>query len=171
MLIYKLLSALLEYPDQELQDNLPEIRSLLKDAEVSDEDRAALAKFVDWMAASDLTELQADYVQTFDLTPENSLHLMHHLYADDRRLGPAMIDLTEYYKARGLKASEGELPDYLPLILEFVAALDEAEGRVFLNRTVKVLSQLAASLEKAESPYAPLVRIVESFGQLERIAA
>lgn len=171
MLIYKLLSALLEYPDQELWDNLPEIRSLLKAAEVSDEDRAALEEFVGRMAASDLTELQAEYVQTFDLTPEHSLHLMHHLYADDRRLGPAMIDLTEYYKERGLKASEGELPDFLPLILEFVAALDEAEGRVFLNRTVKVLGQLAASLEKAKSPYAPLIRIVESFGQLERIAA
>lgn len=166
MLFYKITSALLEYPDQELKSAMPEIAELLQSEGISADERNALQKFMQWLDAQDVTELQAGYVKTFDMTPEHSLHLTHHLFGDDRGRGPALIDLTEYYRQYGLQMEEGELPDYLPLVLEFVSTLDELEAKVFLGQTVKVLTQLAANLETAESPYAPLVRMVEKRGQL-----
>lgn len=172
MLFYKVLSALLEYPDEELKAALPEIGEVLADdGSIGAQERAVLEKFLQWLGESDLIELQAGYVQTFDLTPEHSLHLTHHLFGDDRGRGPALIDLTEYYKEFGLEADAHELPDYLPMILEFASTLEEIEAQVFLNETVKVLTQLAANLEKVASPYAPLLRMIEQHGQLGRIAA
>lgn len=167
MMLYKITSALLEYPDQELKSAIPEIAALLKnEAVISEEERSILEKFMQWMGEMDITQLQASYVQTFDMTPEHSLHLTHHLFGDDRGRGPALIDLTEYYRGFGYEADAKELPDYLPLILEFASTLEEIEAKVFLGQTVKVLTQLAANLEMAESPYAPLVRVIEKRGQL-----
>ena len=166
MRLYKIMSALLEYPDQALKAAIPEIADLLQDEVLSAEEAAVIRKFTEWMSEMDVTDLQASYVRTFDMTPEHSLHLTHHLFGDDRGRGPALIDLTEYYREYGLVADGKELPDYLPLVLEFASTLDPVEAKVFLSQTVKVLTQLAMNLEKAESPYAPLVRIIEKRGQL-----
>lgn len=170
MLLYKITSALLEYPDQELKSALTEITVLLDNDEISKEERSTLKRFMQWLDAQDVTELQAGYVKTFDMTPEHSLHLTHHLFGDDRGRGPALIDLTEYYRGYGLEADAKELPDYLPLVLEFASTLDEMEAKVFLGQTVKVLTQLAANLETAQSPYAPLVRMIEKRGQLAPVS-
>jgi nitrate reductase delta subunit len=172
MLIYKILSALLEYPDEELHAALPEIRAALRaERNIADDERATLNVFLDRMESSDFTEQQATYVQTFDLTLEHSLHLTHHLFGDERGRGPALIDLAEFYKSYGLHADEKELPDYLPLLVEFAGTLDDTEAHVFLNQTVKVLQQLAANLEKVHSAYAPLIRVIERRGQLAHTVA
>jgi len=171
MQFYKVLSALLEYPDEELKAALPEIRAaLVQVPDISAQDRAALEGFLKWMADTDTTELQAGYVQTFDLTPEHSLHLTHHLFGDDKNRGPALIDLSEFYKSYGVQVASNELPDYLPLILEFAAYLEDSEARTFLADAAKVLTVLAANLEKAGSPYAPLVRAIEARGQMAELA-
>ncbi len=169
-MFYKLLSKLLEYPDQILAAALPQLHGVLRQGFEATE-WVVLERFMRHLADQDLTESQAAYVQTFDLTPEHALHLTHHLFGDDKNRGPALIDLTEYYKQYGLEiaANDGsphELPDYLPLLLEFAAQLDAEEARMFLSQWSKVLNQLAANLEKAESPYAPLVRLVEQRSQL-----
>lgn len=174
MHIYKILSALLEYPDQELFDNLPAITQVLD--EIADSDEAelnAVRQFITWMESGDPTEIQADYVKTFDLTPEHSLHLTHHLFGDDndRNRGPALIDLGELYKDYGVKVMTNELPDYLPLVLEFAAMLDDSEGREFLADAGKVLKVLSSNLAKAGSPYAPLISIIESRATPTLIAA
>jgi len=172
MTIYKLLSVLLEYPSEELLEHLAEIRLVLDSAmDISDAERAAVMKFIAYLEGEDLTALQAEYVQTFDMTPEHSLHLTHHLFGDDKNRGPALIDLAELYKDYGVEVAANELPDYLPLILEFTAYLEDSEARMFLADGVKVLSVLAANLEKAKSPYAGLLRIVEGRGNLTRLAA
>jgi len=171
MLLYKITSALLEYPDHELKSALLEITTLLDSETISAEERSTLKRFMQWLDAQDVTELQAAYVTTFDMNPEHSLHLTHHLFGDDRGRGPALIDLSEYYREYGLEADAKELPDYLPLVLEFASTLEEIEAKVFLGQTVKVLTQLAANLETAESPYAPLVRMIEKRGQLAPISA
>jgi len=174
MQIYKLLSVLLEYPDQELLDNLPEVRTILdKSSEIDANEKVALQKFIDYLTSKSLTELQVDYVNTFDSIPEHSLHLTHHLFGDesDRNRGPALIDLSEMYKEYGVELSTNELPDYLPLILEFTAQMDDNEAMVFLSDVNKVLGALASNLTKAESPYAALISIVESRATLTRLAA
>ncbi len=171
MHIYTILARLLDYPDAELMENLPEIHELLKaDPSVSKQESDALAQFISWMQLHDLIGLQGDYVQTFDMTPEHDLHLTHHLFGDDNGRGPALIDLSEHYKSAGLELEEGEIPDFLPLILEYVSTLDDMQARVFLGDAAKVITVLAENLEKKESPYARLLRIVENRGHLAQAA-
>ncbi len=172
MQIYKLLSVLLEYPDQELIDHLPEIpEKLAQCVDVETAEQRVLCELIDYLASRPLTELQANYVQTFDMTAENSLHLTHHLFGDDKNRGPALIDLGELYKDYGVEVVTNELPDYLPLILEFAAYLDDNEAMVFLSDANKVLKVLAENLKNAGSPYAGLLSIVEGRATLTRLAA
>ncbi len=171
MHIYTILARLLDYPDPELMDNLPEIVDLLKtDPDINAQERDALMQLISWMQLHDLTGLQGQYVQTFDMTPEHDLHLTHHLFGDDNGRGPALIDLSEHYKSTGLEMEEGEIPDYLPLILEYVSTLDEMQAQVFLGDASKVIKVLAENLEKKESPYSRLLRIVENRGHLAQAA-
>ncbi len=171
MRIYNILARLLDYPDAELMENLPEISCGLNGSpDVSGQERDTLTQLISWMQLHDLTGLQENYVQTFDMAPEHDLHLTHHLFGDDSGRGPALIDLSEHYKSSGLEMEDGEIPDFLPLILEYVSTLDEMQARVFLGDAAKVLVVLAENLEKAGSPYARLLRIVESRGRLAQAA-
>lgn len=174
MLIYKILSALLDYPDQDLLDHLQEIRAEIeKSPRIEMDEKNALNKFIDHLFNTSLIEQQTDYVKTFDMTPEHSLHLTHHLFGDDndRNRGPALIDLGELYKDYGIDVSTNELPDYLPLILEFITLLEDNEATTFLSDAHKVLAVLCDNLSKASSPYAALLSIVKSRATLTRLAA
>ena len=167
MTLFKLLSALFEYPDQAMLDAIPEILALTdKEPSIEPGERQAIRDFAEWLGDSDLTEAQARYVKTFDMTPEHALHLTHHLFGDDKNRGPALIDLGEYYKSYGLEIGSNELPDYLPLVLEFASMLEEVEIRVFLDPFAKVIAQLGANLAAAQSPWAPLVRLIEARARL-----
>ncbi len=172
MSIYKIVSALLDYPDQALLDQVDEIRAAIaRSPAIEAAEREALDAFLDHVAGMAPIELQASYVKTFDLAPEHSLHLTHHLFGDDndRNRGPALIDLGELYGDYGMRVAANELPDYLPLVLEFVATLDDGEATAFLADAHKVLTVLADNLAKAGSPYAPLVAIVKSRATLTRL--
>ncbi|MFN3593988.1 MAG: nitrate reductase molybdenum cofactor assembly chaperone [Thiobacillaceae bacterium] len=182
-MFYRLLSKLLDYPGEDLYAALPELRAAVAHA-CTGEERRVLEGFLDHLAGMEPLEAQAIYVQTFDLTPQHTLNLTHHLFGDDKNRGPALIDLAEFYKAFGLElrpyaandadveaSGVNELPDHLPLMLEFAAQLEAEEARIFLAQWSKVLGQLAANLEAADSPYAPLVRLIEARSQLVRAAA
>lgn len=167
MTLFKLLSALLEYPDQALMQAIPELMAIIgEDATLTPAEHAAIADFAAWLTDSDLTDTQASYVKTFDMTPEHALHLTHHLFGDDRNRGPALIDLGEYYKSYGLEPDTGELPDFLPLVLEFASTLEAVEAKLFLDPFAKAIAQLGANLDAAQSPWAPLVRLVEAHARL-----
>lgn len=171
MLIYNIMARLLDYPDQELLDNLPEILDVIQQTDtIAPREKEELVQLIAWMNLHDLVGLQSQYVQTFDMVPEHDLHLTHHLFGDDRGRGPALIDLSEYYKASGLEVAGNEIPDFLPLILEYVSTLDELQARVFLGDAAKVLKVLGDNLEKAESPYSRILRIVENRGHLAQAA-
>ncbi len=175
-MLYPLLSKLLDYPGDALYAALPELRAALA-GDLAPKERQVLGAFLDALEAMEPTEAQARYVQTFDLTPSHSLHLTHHLFGEEKTRGPALIDLAEFYKAYGLELTPvtasgvNELPDYLPLMLEFASMLDPDEARMFLAHWTKVLAQLAHNLEQAGSPYAALVRLVERRSQLVEVAA
>lgn len=171
MLIYNIMARLLDYPDDELMQNLPGIIDAInQDDAIGPQEKEDLLNLVSWMNMHDLTGLQSQYVQTFDMVPEHDLHLTHHLFGDDRGRGPALIDLSEYYKASGLEVEGKEIPDFLPLILEYVSTLDDLQARVFLGDAAKVLKVIGDNLEKAESPYARILRIVENRGHLAKAA-
>ncbi len=159
MSIHKILSVLLEYPTADLRPMHAEIRA--RTCGLDDVDRGRLDAFLAYAAAIDLTDLQAEYVQTFDLTPEHSLHMTHHVFGDDKGRGPALIDLTELYRGHGLEVAASELPDYLPLMLEFADLAPPEVGDRFLADAGRVVGVLAANLERAGSPWAGLVRIAE----------
>ncbi len=167
MRMYRVLSRLLDYPDAELRESLPLINAIVEEeGGLLEAERLALRALTAWMCERDLISLQECYVQTFDNVPEHSLHLTHHLFGDDRGRGPALVDLSEFFKSEGLEPLAGELPDFLPLILEYVSTLDEFGAQIFLGDVADVLAGLAESLGQAGSPYAPIVRIVERCGRL-----
>ena len=169
--LYRAISALLDYPDASLRAALPEIGALVAaSAELSDPERASLLGVLSWMENLDPLDLEAVYVQTFDLTPEHDLHLTYHLFEEgDRERGPAMIHLAEHYESYGLATVGKELPDYLPLILEYAATLDDDEAKVFLGSAAHAIETLTENLEKIQSPYAPLLRFALQRGRLAEI--
>ncbi|MFA7633535.1 MAG: nitrate reductase molybdenum cofactor assembly chaperone [Thiohalomonadaceae bacterium] len=162
-MFYKLMAKLLEYPEEDLLTAIPTIKPDLQT--LPELECTVIGEFLKGLTAQELTETQANYVQAFDMTPEHALHLTHHIFGDDKNRGPALIDLTEYYKQYGLELaanddSSNELPDYLPLVLEFAAQLEPEAAHIFLSQWNKVLNQLASNLEKTDSTYAPLLRLV-----------
>jgi nitrate reductase delta subunit len=172
MVIYTLLSRLLDYPEPDLKGHVELMRGLIAhEPTINNTERSAVSAFLDYLDETPQITLEERYVQTFDMIPEHSLHLTHHLFGDDRGRGPALVDLGEHYKGMGLEVRAGELPDYLPLILEYVSTLDDMEARLFLADAHKVVTVIAANLEQAASPYAPLLRLVEGRGQLVRLAS
>lgn len=182
MQTYRLIALLLDYPSDEVMaelrsevDSAGTARALVQRIAADDpldaQELDAIAEVIDGLLALPEGEAQARYVQNFDLTAEHSLHLTHHLFGEEKTRGPALIDLSEFYRGYGFEPDPKELPDYLPLMLEFTSTLDAAEQRVFLGDVSKVLTVLAANLEKADSPYAPLIRIIENHSALATLAA
>lgn len=166
--IYKLISLLLDYPDSELLDHLSTLENFvleLRDLEI--EDRLAILDLLQTWRGRRLIDIQSEYVQTFDLTPDHALHLTHHLFEEqDRARGPALVKLAGYFKAAGLEIEQQELPDYLPLLLEYASTLEDLDAaRVFLHQARAAVRVIAENLEKSRSPYAPLLRLVERHGR------
>lgn len=173
MVLYKILSVLLEYPDQELIQNLDEIESVIPSLPgISEQDRNQLNSFVAWSKGQNPTGLQENYVQTFDLTPDLSLHLTNHLFEEqDRDRGVTLVNLSQFFKQHGYQIENGELPDYLPLILEYVSTLgSDDQAKELLVQSAQAVEVLGANLEKIGSPYAPLLRLVERHCGINEVA-
>ena len=162
MQVFAVLSKLIDYPDNELIENLDSVIEYIKDSsEIATDEKEILMEFVSWMRSHTSIKLQETYVETFDMVPEHDLHLTHHIFGDDRGRGPALIDLSEHLKNEGLEVKEGEIPDFLPLLLEYASTLDNIKSRAFLGDAKKIIKIIADNLDKAKSPYSKLIRIVE----------
>ena len=151
------IAALLGYPSEELQAHAGEIRRALRDeAALPAAQLGALEPLLDRFESEDLLDLQADYSELFDRSRSLSLHLFEHVHGDSRERGQAMIDLGEQYLQRGFFLAVSELPDFLPVFLEFASCLPPAEAREMVGQPVHVFAALAERLDKRESPYAAL---------------
>ncbi|KGU73757.1 nitrate reductase molybdenum cofactor assembly chaperone [Burkholderia pseudomallei] len=168
MSIYPILSALLTYPEQPLLDALPEIERAL-DAQPGV--RAALAPLVESLRATPLIELQERYVATFDRTPSHSLHLFEHVHGESRDRGQAMVDLLDEYRRHGFEPVGNELPDYVPLFVEFLGAIagdgDGAHAAHLLGDAIDVLAALGERLARAQSPYAGAFDVLRACSPVE----
>lgn len=153
MRIHAILSALLCYPEAELAAAVDEIR-----AEAAEHLQTAslLEPLLQALENEDLIELQQRYVLTFDRNPSHSLHLFEHIHGEDRARGQAMVDLLEEYRRHGFEPTCSELPDYLPLFLEFLGQCDKAESERLLGDAVHVIGHVAGRLNEVESAYAGL---------------
>ena len=153
---YKLLSVLLSYPDRRLADAHDEIAAAVEALPRSPQ-RAALRRFVSYLAANTQSELERRYVETFDLRRRSGLYLSYYVHGDTRKRGMALLRLKRLYAAAGLELASGELPDYLPLMLEFSALAPDGAGETLLREHRPALELLRHSLRDAESPYADLL--------------
>jgi len=171
MKVFNVLSKLIDYPSDELMENLDLVIEYVTDSsEIDDSEKKTIMEFISWMRIHTTTGIQQTYVETFDMVPEHDLHLTHHIFGDDNGRGPALIDLSEHFKGDGLELEDGEIPDFLPLILEYVSTLDDMESRVFLGDAKKIIKVIADNLDEAESPYSKLIRIVENRSHLVEAA-
>lgn len=152
--IFSMLSALLDYPDQALLDGLPEIRSTLAvHRPLPPATRAALGDLLERLSTRSLMDLQEDYVETFDRGRATSLYLFEHVHGESRERGQAMVDLLAMYEAKGLFLGGGELPDYLPVFLEFLAHETPAQARTLLAEIAAISREIATKLAARGTPY------------------
>lgn len=163
MQTFRVLSALLCYPEPELLDALDEL------SEVLDTERAlpyaarrALDGFMARLGDTDPLDAQERYVALFDRNRSLSLHLYEHVHGESRERGEAMVRLATLYKLHGLHIAANELPDYLPLYLEFLSLQPDTAARSLLAEAVHVIAALADKLEARNSPYAAVLRAIEA---------
>src|SRR5690606_17443650 len=129
---YKVLSLLLSYPGEAIGSAAEELKlALREDKALPPGIRRRLEGMIDGMAGADLYELQEDYVLLFDRTRSLSLNLFEHVHGESRDRGQAMVDLLATYEAHGLRLTARELPDHLPLFLEFLSTLPAADAREY----------------------------------------
>jgi nitrate reductase delta subunit len=152
---YKALSALLTYPTAELQEAADEIDAVLHDEELIAEPLLRpLDRLVEEIRSGELYDLQERYVMIFDRSRSFSLHLFEHIHGESRDRGQAMVDLAQHYDAGGFEIATNELPDFLPLFLEFLSQIGPEEAHELLQQPLAIIAALADRLGERRSAYA-----------------
>lgn len=154
MKILQVLSLLLDYPTELLHDSKEELLALIQSAGLSAANAQALCDFVTERLSGDLMDWQADYDGLFERGRSLSLLLFEHVHGESRDRGQAMVNLQNQYKEAGLDIGLKELPDYLPLYLEFLSTQGDDNARFGLQEVAPVLALLAARLQKRQCNYA-----------------
>lgn len=161
-MVYKWLSALMCYPEQDLLDALPEFQTSLDQWTELAPKRQELQQLLDHLRSQSLRQLQEDYVLVFDRTRQHALYIFEHVYGEDRDRGSAMVDLLEEYRRYGFELGDDELPDYLPALLEFFAHIPAEEAEKLLGDAVHVIHHIGKNLATYGSPYAALLQAAVS---------
>jgi nitrate reductase molybdenum cofactor assembly chaperone NarJ/NarW len=166
----RVLARLLSYPDPRLREHLEEMRGALRrERAVGAQRLAELEALIDGIGRQSAIDAEADYVQLFDSGRRTSLHVFEHVHGDSRDRGPAMIDLAQTYEQAGLFLAEGEMPDHLPVVLEYASTQPPREARAFLAEMAHILNAIFNALEKRNSRYASaLGALIELAGERAR---
>jgi nitrate reductase delta subunit len=154
---FKLASVLLQYPTSALFDGLNELDTFAAHTSPKPA-RVAFGQFLSWLRATPPTEVAQHYVQTFDLRRRCALYLTYYRYGDTRKRGMAMVVFKAAYRDAGFVPCEDELPDYLPMVLDFADLCPRGERLLHAHRAD--LELLHRALVKNETPYAPVVAAV-----------
>lgn len=156
---FRLLSLLLLYPDEKFLSKTDEIREI-SDRFFGKEPGEKLEAFLEYLESHRLLELQEIYSATFDLTPVTCLNLTYHRWGDGKERGSALARFREVYADSGFIQETGELPDYLPMVLEFLSFCSgqwHADIKKEYGESVKTIRE---RLKKQDNPYAGLFEIV-----------
>lgn len=156
------LSALLCYPEAALIEALDELRSGFGAAPY-----CQLAGLFDLLQSLPLVRLQEQYVDTFDRNPAQSLHLFEHIHGESRERGQAMVDLLAEYRQAGFEPDVAELPDYVPLFLEFLSVVEPARVVPLLDDAIHVLAAIGGKLARNGSPYAGVFAVLQQMASVE----
>lgn len=167
MKTFKALSALLTYPSRDLQEAVPAIREVLGEGLLPQAAVASLEPLLVSLETGDLYDLQERYVLLFDRSRTLSLNLFEHIHGESRDRGGAMVDLLETYRAGGFDLAGTELPDHLPVLLEFLSTRPVAEARGLLADAGHILVALAERLSRREASYAAVMEALVAFASAD----
>jgi len=158
---FRALAALLSYPDRALREALPEIRAAAP---------REVWPLIDEIEKCGPYEAEEGYVALFDRSRALSLHLFEHVHGESRDRGQAMVDLQEMYAARGLAVCEHELPDYIPVFLEFLSVLEPGEAHKLIGETEPILRALGDRLAERGTRYALVLSALLALAGLPRLS-
>ncbi len=154
----RVLARLLAYPDASLQRDLPDLDAALQSEHcLAPTRQVELLALIMLLQSGERIDNEAHYVEVFDRGRATSLHLFEHVHGDSRERGPAMIDLTQTYEKAGLFLAEGEMPDYLPVLLEFASTQPPKEARALLGEMAHIFNAIFQALQQRQSPYASVL--------------
>ncbi|MFV0361000.1 nitrate reductase molybdenum cofactor assembly chaperone [Tropicimonas sp.] len=168
MKTFKALSLLLGYPSAELQHAMPGIgRVLREEGLIGADDLAGLDRLTGELGSGDLYDMQERYVLLFDRSRTLSLNLFEHVHGESRDRGGAMVDLLEMYRAGGFDLNGSELPDHLPVLLEYLSTRPLPDARGILADAGHILLALHERLERRETPYAAVLGALASLASAD----
>jgi nitrate reductase molybdenum cofactor assembly chaperone NarJ/NarW len=159
VIVLRAFSVLLSYPREETRLALPEIADVIRDAPlIAAREREGVLALIDDLAGGELLEAEERYVELFDRGRATSLNLFEHLHGESRDRGDAMVELKRHYDRAGYELLSGELPDYLPVVLEYLSCRDLAETRDMLSDCAHILRKIAGALLARDSGYAAILQ-------------
>ena len=159
MVVFRALSALLSYPTEQVRQALPEIADVVRATPLlASRERQNLLDLIDQLGHGELLEAEERYVDLFDRGRALSLHLFEHLHGDSRDRGAAMVDLKHIYERAGFDLRGRELPDFLPVVLEYLSCRDMTEAREMLADCAHILTRIDRSLIARGSRYAAVLQ-------------
>lgn len=153
----KLLSILLQYPDDTLFAGLPELEKIVEELPPS-EQKKGLEEFLCYLKTQKTRCLQELYTAAFDMNPSTTLNITYHLWGDSEKRAGALTSLRQIYQDAGYECTTGELPDYLPMMLEFLAVCPKAQGINLIWECLKALEELARRLQETALSYSKLLQ-------------
>ncbi len=157
----RVLSRLLAYPSADLLAQTEAMKDvLIEDGFLKPKSLKPLVAFMDRLAQTDLMQAQEDYVELFDRGRAHCLHLFEHVHGESRFRGQAMVELSQRYAEMGLQIGTGELPDYLPLFLEFISICEPEDGLETLAQSAPIIAMLGIKLQRQNSDYAAIMEAV-----------
>ena len=160
-LTLRALAALLAYPSAELKAHAGDIRDAVAgEPGLKPVERQRLEPLLSSLESEDLLDLQSSYSELFDRSRSLSLHLFEHVHGDSRERGQAMIDLGKQYVEAGFFLEASELPDFIPVFLEYASCLEPDEARETLSQPAHVFAALAERLDKRESAYSGIFHLL-----------
>jgi len=154
-LVWRITALLLDYPSEQTIAMTDQLASAA--TELPGEVSESVLAFISHFRETDPLALAAQYVETFDMRRRASLHLTYYAYGDTRKRGMALLRVKHAYRQAGVEVGDDELPDYLPMMLEFAATVDAVQGQRLLGENVPVLELLRLSLQDSASAYANLL--------------
>lgn len=158
MISFKALGALLDYPTPELQFALDEVeQALLEERALPAGELESVRALIDRLRRSDIMDAQEYWIGLFDRSKRLALHLYEHSHGESRDRGQAMVNLALTYRMNGFELNAAEMPDYLPLFLEFLSVIPEVHARRYLTDSVEIIEALRIRLEERDSTYAAVL--------------
>lgn len=157
MKTFKILGLLMSYPRPEWIAHLDEFGpTLIEEGFLPRKQLKAVQVFIGKLKSTDLFSVQEEYVSTFDRGRSHSLHLFEHIHGESRDRGQTMVNLSDAYGEKGLFIDQAELPDYIPLFLEFLSLCSQDEAVALLGEPIDIMATIATRLHKRDSSYAVL---------------